>query len=149
VFAGLPGMGVGTLFYVLIALFMPVYECVRLIRGDSSLARWRVVAVQFSFAIGIIASITIAGRMLEIILGTLSPGSVGVAALITAVFVAKAPGSFWASPVTASFLLLIAILCSVEALRWLIAFAAPRQHGDEDSGTVSPTATFSDEAVNS
>ena len=35
-FAGLPGIGVGTLFYVLTALWMPIPECVRLIKGTSS-----------------------------------------------------------------------------------------------------------------
>ena len=137
-------MGVGTLFYVLIALCMPVYELVRLARGESSAARWRVVAVQFSYAIGIIVSITLAGEVLALILGSLSPGSIGVADLINSAFRKGAPGSVWSWPIVASLLLLVGILCTIEALRWIVTVAERRESDD-----VPTPAAFSDEAVNS
>jgi hypothetical protein len=143
-FAGLPGMGVGTLFYVLIALWMPVHELVRTAKGDSSLERWRVVGVQFSFAVGIIVSITLAGEVLAILLGSLSPGSVGVADLINNSFKQNAPDSILAWPIAASLLLLVGILCAIEVFRW-ITVVFERRGPD----AVSTPAAFSDEAVNS
>jgi hypothetical protein len=119
-FAGLPGMGLGTLFYVLIALFMPVYELVRLIRGNSSAERWRVVVVQFSFAVGIIMSIAIADRVLLAALGAASPDGMSVATFIHDGLAARAPASLLASPLIASLLLLGGILVSTEVLRLIV-----------------------------
>jgi hypothetical protein len=143
-FAGLPGMGVGTLFYVVIALWMPVHELGRTMKGESSIARWRIVAVQFSFAVGIIASITLASEVLAILLGSLSPGSVGVADLINGVLKTNAPESVFAWPIVASLLLLVGILCAIEVFRWIVVFFERR-----GSDGVATPATFSDEAVNS
>ncbi len=54
--AGLPGTGLGGLFYILLAIWMPVAELHRTLRGRSSLARWRQVGTQFALACGIVAS---------------------------------------------------------------------------------------------
>jgi hypothetical protein len=72
-FAGLPGIGVGTLFYVLTALWMPIQEFVRLMKGDSNAARGRLVAEQFTFAFSIVASIAVAERVLLWMLGAAHP----------------------------------------------------------------------------
>ena len=48
--AGLPGTGLGGLFYVVLAIAMPVVELVATVRGRSSPARWRFVAAQFGLA---------------------------------------------------------------------------------------------------
>jgi len=53
--AGLPGTGLGGLFYLLLALWMPVPELVRTAQGRSSRERWRLVASQFTLACAIIA----------------------------------------------------------------------------------------------
>ena len=55
--AGLPGTGLGGLFYVLLALWMPVAELRATLRGESSAARWRQVGTQFVLACGIVASV--------------------------------------------------------------------------------------------
>jgi len=55
--AGLPGTGLGGLFYVVLALAMPVVELVATVRGRSSPARWRFVAAQFGLACAIVASV--------------------------------------------------------------------------------------------
>ena len=70
-FAGLPGIGVGTLFYVLMALLMPLWEIPRVIQGTSSLARWRMIVRQLFFASGIVATVMFAARLLMWILGWL------------------------------------------------------------------------------
>jgi len=54
---GLPGAGIGGLFYVLSALWMPVCELWRLRRGDAR-GRWPLVAKQFAIAVGIIVAMS-------------------------------------------------------------------------------------------
>ena len=60
--AGLPGTGLGGLFYLALAFWMPVAELPRTIQGRSSRERWRRVATQFALASGIVAAV--AGSML-------------------------------------------------------------------------------------
>jgi hypothetical protein len=55
--AGLPGTGLGGLFYVLLALWMPVAELYATLRGRSSLARWRQVGAHFALACGIVGAV--------------------------------------------------------------------------------------------
>lgn len=54
---GLPGTGIGGLFYIITALLMPFFELVQLARGRSSAARWRGVAEQAGMALAILASL--------------------------------------------------------------------------------------------
>lgn len=55
--AGLPGVGIGGIFYLISALLMPVHELFRLVRGESSVERWRLVARQWVLAAGILAGL--------------------------------------------------------------------------------------------
>jgi hypothetical protein len=118
-FAGLPGIGVGTLFYVLTALWMPVRECVLLVRGESSLERWRLIGIQFCFALTIIASVALADRVLMMILGSDAPESANPARLLNEELAVRAPQSILAAPITASFLLLAGVLLTIEVMRFL------------------------------
>ena len=54
---GLPGAGIGGLFYVLSALWMPICELWRLRRGDAR-GQWPLVARQFAIAVGIIVAMS-------------------------------------------------------------------------------------------
>lgn len=56
---GIPGLGIGSVFYVVAGLLAPFREIVRTARGDSSAARWKVVRRQFLLAIGILASLVL------------------------------------------------------------------------------------------
>ena len=49
--AGMPGLGLGGLFFVLSALFAPVVELRRTAQGRSSAAAWRQVGRQFAIAL--------------------------------------------------------------------------------------------------
>jgi hypothetical protein len=57
--AGLPGTGLGGLFYVLLALWMPVAELHATLHGRSSRARWRLVGAQLALACGIVATVVV------------------------------------------------------------------------------------------
>lgn len=51
--AGLPGTGIGGIFYLLLACYMPISELFKTLRGETSLRRWSGVALQLSFVAGI------------------------------------------------------------------------------------------------
>ena len=64
---GLPGTGIGGLFYLITALLMPVVELVRLLRGLSSLERWKVAVEQWMLAVGILAGLWTTSLVLRIL----------------------------------------------------------------------------------
>jgi hypothetical protein len=55
--AGLPGAGIGGLFYFCLVFLMPVRELYLTARGRSSLARWKAVLFQCTIVFGIFASL--------------------------------------------------------------------------------------------
>jgi hypothetical protein len=57
--AGLPGTGIGGLFFILSAFFMIVVELQRTVRRKSSLARWRIVGRHAGVAAAMVASVTV------------------------------------------------------------------------------------------
>jgi hypothetical protein len=59
--AGLPGTGIGGVFYLLSALFMPIIEIVMTLRGESSLARWFLVLRQLTIAASILGAMWLLG----------------------------------------------------------------------------------------
>lgn len=54
---GLPGIGIGGVFYILLVLWMPVRELWLLAHGRSSRQRWRRIAVQNALAAMIVAAL--------------------------------------------------------------------------------------------
>jgi hypothetical protein len=56
--AGLPITGVGGVFYLLLALAMPIVELWRLLRGRSSVAAWRVIGRQLLMQTGVLVTIS-------------------------------------------------------------------------------------------
>lgn len=117
-FAGLPGIGVGTLFYVLMALWMPIRELGHVLRGTSSLAAWRLILVQLCYAAGIVVTVMFAENVLLWLLADHSRiNPLSPATWVHAELGARAGGSIFAAPITASLLLLAGVLLFVEALR--------------------------------
>jgi hypothetical protein len=62
--AGLPGTGIGGIFYILLAFTMPFVELYRLARGQSSVKRWRMVLMQVCNASGILGGVYVTGWLL-------------------------------------------------------------------------------------
>jgi len=60
--AGLPGLGLGGLFFIFSALMAPIPELWRTLRGRSDLAAWRVVGRQFAQAVLMVAVMDLALR---------------------------------------------------------------------------------------
>ena len=125
-FAGLPGVGVGTLFYVLMALWMPVRELPRLFSGTSSVAQWKLIGLQLFYASGIIVTVMMAERLLLWMIGE-SPQPFSPAAVLHSEIGARAANtSMLAAPIMASLLLLAAVLLSVELLRVIVGLRRSR-----------------------
>ena len=77
--AGLPGLGLGGLFFVLSALLAPAFEAVRCMRGSSSPARRRQVARQFTMALAMIVAVDLTLRAVLLIASLLGVGSASAA----------------------------------------------------------------------
>jgi len=69
--AGLPGLGLGGLFFVISALLAPLFELQRTARGQSSTAAWRQVGRQFAIAVTMIVAVDLALRGLLFAAGLL------------------------------------------------------------------------------
>jgi hypothetical protein len=118
-FAGLPGIGVGTLFYVLMALWMPLREIPRLLQGKSSLATWKLIAQQLFFASGIVVTVMLAEKLMLWMLGDSQIKPLSPTTWVHAELGTRATGSLFAAPIAASLLMLAGVLLAVEVARLL------------------------------
>jgi len=73
--AGIPGMGLGGLFFVLSALLAPLLELARVARGTSTPARRRQIARQFAIAIAMIAAVDLTLRGFLLVAAALGSGA--------------------------------------------------------------------------
>jgi hypothetical protein len=95
--AGLPGLGLGGLFFILTALLAPAIELRRTVRGDSSAASWARVGRQFVLAITMLTAIDLTLRGALMLVGSHGPEGGGITALsavplaITMALVAAVP----------------------------------------------------------
>jgi len=116
-FAGLPGIGVGTLFYVLMAFWMPVREIPRVLQGTSSVGTWKMIVRQMFYAVSIIVTVMFAERVLMALLGVSDVKPFSPATWLHSELGTHASGSILAAPIMASVLLLSTVLICVELLR--------------------------------
>ena len=65
--AGVPGVGISGIFYLVCAISMPFIEIIKTLRGRSSLRRWRVVMRQFNIVCGIIVGSWVTGLLIMFI----------------------------------------------------------------------------------
>ncbi len=135
-FAGLPGIGVGTLFYVLMAFWMPLREIPRVLQGKSSLATWRLIVRQIFYASGIVFTVMLAERVMLWLLRESRVNPLSPATWLHSELGARASGSILAAPITASILLLVGVLLAVEVLRLIC-----RRSGVESVNAVQIAAT--------
>ena len=65
---GLPGVGIGGIFYLVSALLMPVRELGRSMRREPGARQWGLVGRQMSIALGILAALWVTGWLVGRIL---------------------------------------------------------------------------------
>jgi hypothetical protein len=136
-FAGLPGIGVGTLFYVLMALWMPIRELGRVFQGTSTIENWKLILRQMFYATGIIVTVIFAEKMMLWVLGDRTIKPLSPATWVHSELGAHASGSILAAPIMASVLLLAGVLLFVQVMR-LFASRPPRVESSQpaiDSST--------------
>lgn len=83
---GIPGTGLGGLFYFVLVAAMPFHEAWRTVRGRSSLSRWRHVGFHASMAFSMLAVMWIEAWCLGKMLGWTSGASAGAGAAGDSVF---------------------------------------------------------------
>ena len=71
--AGLPGVGIGGIFYLASAIMMPVRSLVATVSGRAHEARWRVALQQAGIAAGILVALWATGLALGWIIATVFP----------------------------------------------------------------------------
>lgn len=107
---GLPGTGIGGLFYLATALMMPFIELVHTIRGRSTLSRWKLVLRQVIMAGGILAGLGVTGWLINHALPRRA-----VSSLVTVN--AQATHAFGVTPTKLTLVTLVGVLVGVEVLR--------------------------------
>ncbi len=107
---GIPGTGIGGLFYLLSTVALPLREAYRRLRNGAPAARWRVIALQQLLAGGILAGMWTTGWLLGVLFST-------ARAHIMIAGTATASHNVWR---TATFALSLAtltmVVCTVELL---------------------------------
>jgi hypothetical protein len=133
--AGIPGIGLGGLFFVISALLMVILELYRTVRGRSSLAHWRFVGHQAAIAAGIVLATAAALWLLELALPGdpldarvetgRGAGAGGESGESLAVALSTIPLS--ATPILGTLAFLVMVLCLAEALPWVVGRAPGKQ----------------------
>jgi hypothetical protein len=116
---GLPGTGIGGLFYLFMALWMPVHELWRLAHGRSSLERWRFIALNWAVVAGILSCLWLTMLVMKTVLiatGLDTPrGVLEKSGLVAGL--AGETNAFFASAGWASAMSLVALVVIVHVLR--------------------------------
>jgi hypothetical protein len=114
--AGLPGSGIGGLFYLLTALLMPVHELGRTLMGLSSAKRWRLVIQQAALAAGILLAVWATGWALGWVVHWIGPVTTGggLAAQVREVNILRL------TPLVITLATLGGVMLAVQALRLLV-----------------------------
>ncbi len=131
--AGLPGTGIGGIFYILLAFTMPFVELYHLARGKSSAKRWRMILMQVCNAAGIMGGVYLTGWLLACGLNfyramAISNGGAGATFQPTANIIPAA--SAYAA---------VATLCGLILMTYVLRFVLPNDKGQPATGgTVHP-----------
>jgi hypothetical protein len=72
--AGLPGLGLGGLFFIFSALLAPFPELWRTLRGRGDLASWRAIGRQLAQALAMVAAIDLTLRLTYVVLSVAGVG---------------------------------------------------------------------------
>ena len=124
--AGLPGTGIGGIFYLASALAMPLREAYRRVRGRAAGNR-RVVAAQLAIAGGILGAMWVTGRLLGLALAAARP----IARLGTSL---PPSNVLRIASITLALGTLAGVLVGVELLRLLVHRGTPAGRTDPHVG---------------
>lgn len=126
--AGIPGIGLSGLFFVISAFLMLAIEVWHTAKGESSLRRWRFVGGQSGIAAGIVVAtvamlwvlkLLLFGALLEVQGSGSSRGGARMESgqsFLTAIEAL----SVSVAPILGTFTLLLVVLCVAEMARWFV-----------------------------
>lgn len=124
--AGLPGTGIGGLFYLLGALWMPVQEGWSVLSRRPGPRRWRAALLQSGMALAILAGIWATGWLLALVLLPSSLGTSGSGSAAGMETGALPGGNVLRAVVVFGALgVLAAILATVQVLRLVVRRPPP------------------------
>lgn len=122
-FAGLPGTGIGGVFYILLTLFMPLRELYLTARGRGSVERWKFVGSRFFLFAGVIGGLWLQMIILHALVGSetsqmMSMAASGGGAVSTAGAFGQAGSKLLASGAGLSLFALAIVIGAVTLLRF-------------------------------
>jgi hypothetical protein len=116
---GLPGTGIGGLFYICSALLMPLCEMRRRLLGNGP-RRGTLVATQFSIALGVVTTTTGVFWGLDAVLNDVAVHVANLAAMTSRTLPLHV-----SAPLTTTGVL-VAVLASVQVARLVVRLRRPR-----------------------
>lgn len=142
---GLPGAGIGGIFYLASAILMPIREAVRLGRGSSA-ERGRLVVRQSAIAVAILAALWATGWMLGHVITLMPHSSLAVAGVPR-----HAPGNVLrVAALLLGFGTLTLVLTAVQVARFVVRPIRGAEAGTLVAAPVSvPSADAGDLRVDS
>jgi hypothetical protein len=129
---GLPGSGIGGVFYLLSAMWMPAHSAQRAVRGKNT--RYRLMLRQTVMAVLIICALWGTGYVIDVLL-TAGSASASLRAAVGKDGGSSLPSIFRAASFALTFGTLALVLLVVQVLRFVVprqpAAAAPPDADDE------------------
>jgi hypothetical protein len=122
---GLPGTGIGAVFYILLAIYMPLFQLRRVLTGKNKARHWKTLASSLSLSAIIILSLYAEARLLIWCLGkpiTFQAEAPMLANLNTTMGSAVAP-AMAAMP----FIVLFALVMSLHCIRLMHSVFGKKQ----------------------
>jgi len=121
--AGLPGTGLGGLFYVLMALWMPFHELVVALRGRRQGGRWGIIGLEVGFALAIAFAAWGTYWLVGFLLNSLAEASTSFSPVLSTAASAandRMAGLLPVAPVVLTLITLLGVLLGVEVLRLIV-----------------------------
>ncbi|MCE2967009.1 MAG: hypothetical protein ACK55O_08560 [Phycisphaerales bacterium] len=118
---GLPGAGIGGFFYLILALYMPIREGVRAVRGRSRREHWNFIMQQWAIIGAILVGLWLQGWLLRELF--LSAPMMSITALVDPTgMMAKPAFDVAGAAATAALVSLAGVVLIAEGLKFLLDF---------------------------
>ena len=125
---GLPGTGIGGIFYLLLAVWMPIRESARTLKGKTNLRRWCFITLQLLFVLGVTAAMWSEMWILNQILAWTCETIKINGQLLVAKQAFHQTKVMALTSASASFVSLAFVITSVHILRFFVHRAHRKQH---------------------
>jgi hypothetical protein len=122
--AGLPGTGIGGMYYLILSIWMPVHGLFRKAKGDFPYSKKGIIKPQLFLTVLVIAAMWVTGWLLGLLLAILLPGSTAVATNIGSFAVAR--NVIRVTPLIITLVTLTLVYIGMRAIRLLVRWRSKR-----------------------